>query len=233
MGQDFGMGLATGFAGPYVNRVFGAAKGGMRTFLGHPAASSVASVSKGTTANSSSIWRWGPKAQWEGSGAKTIVKNSTKEAFEDLFKEKTYTWPIEAIQNNFKTGNDDSNNSSRTMVQGSGSQTQFQLSRPRRLGSPYVSQGSSLPRDSIRPLLKDGSHSFSGYTVQANASSMSSSYGGSAPTGSQSMAEVLNLNFRCSYAVSRDESQGRDHRGGSGTYELFKASLRAPPDWSM
>lgn len=65
------------------------------------------------------------------------------------------------------------------------------------------------------------------YPLQASASSMSSGYGGE-PTARQSIAEIMNLSFRCSYTLSRDDQDGGD---SSVLYDSVRGTLRVSPDW--
>ncbi|PWY69620.1 RHS repeat protein [Aspergillus sclerotioniger CBS 115572] len=203
VGKDFLMGAAGGAAGPALGRLGGAVTSRVGKFLGQSPTSYT--VSKAIA----------------GHGLQDIVKQSVKGAAKGLVGGQTISLAWEAFNANviYKRPSQTASKS------GSGGESQ--VSRPEQIRLPYVKVGSSLGRDTIRPLLKNGHNALAGYMIQASASSMSSSYAAK-PTSGQSVAEILNLSFRCSFDLSRKE---RDSEDDSALYSSVRGALRSPADW--
>ncbi|KAL4931745.1 uncharacterized protein BDV17DRAFT_301425 [Aspergillus undulatus] len=210
VGIDFAVGLGGGILGPVAGRAWNAASAAIGDVLpsfgaaaGKTAASSV----------SKSIWRSGLKESLEVIGAEALFERATVAAVESFFYK---TLPLKALWgmgSDLVTGSSDDSPSSRSqssqLHSTSGSAQADPSERPQ-VGTPYVSRGSNLPRDTIRPLQKDGSSGKSSFT-----------------TG-QSVADILTLSSRCSYALSRAEG-GR--RSETASFDDLRARIRAPPHW--
>ncbi|PYI09385.1 hypothetical protein BO78DRAFT_437949 [Aspergillus sclerotiicarbonarius CBS 121057] len=216
VGMDFAMGAGAGVAGPVLGKVGGAFMGRLGKLMGKSPTSYT--ISK---AVNSSFWRLGLQKQIAGHGMREIVKESAKGAAKGLVGGQTVSLAWEALNANVFSKQSSQAGSK------SSSGGESQLSRPEQIRLPYVKAGSALARDAIRPLLKNGHNALAGYKLQASASSISSAYA-EQPTSGQSVAEVLNLSFRCSYGLSRRENQTDDD---SGLYPSLRGALRAPADW--
>jgi RHS repeat-associated protein len=217
VGMDFGIGLAGGLLGPVVGRAWGAASKAIgsrltRGILGElsdvlPSFGSVASKTV-----SSAVWRTGWKESLETVGAEALFEQATANSVKSFFMKSL---PLKAAWN---TGvnmvmSDDSQPSSQQSQSQSGSGVRTEVWRAEKLGSPYVASGSNIARDSIRPMVKN---------IQPSALSIPSSAG-------QSIADMLNLNSRCSFALSKEE---RGERSGAASFDSLRARIRNPPNWA-
>ncbi|OOF91981.1 hypothetical protein ASPCADRAFT_9383 [Aspergillus carbonarius ITEM 5010] len=216
VGMDFLVGAAGGAVGPVLGRLGGAVTHRVGKILGQSPTSYT--VSK---AINNSVWRWGLQKQIAGHGLQDIVKQSTKGAVKGLVGGQIVSLAWEALNANVL----DKRSSQTAPESSSGGESQ--VGRPEQIRLPYVNTGSSLGRDIMRPLLKNGHNALAGYMIQASASSMSSGYA-APPTSGQSVAEVLNLSFRCSFALSRKEHGPDDD---SALYSSVRGALRSPVNW--
>ena len=186
-----------------LGRIGGAVWGGVKT---HVFGWSVTSYAV-TKSMNQSLLRLGIKNAIASYGMKTLAIESAKGTAKSFVLSQTFSISKDAVVANF-INKDDEQAASKSP--GGACHNQ-----PSKVEVPYARTGSALPRDTIRPLLKDGSNDHS-------------SHGSSFASG-QSIAEGLNLDFRCSYGLSRREP---DSSRESGIWGGLRSTLRSPPDWN-
>ncbi|KAL4789062.1 hypothetical protein BDV19DRAFT_374673 [Aspergillus venezuelensis] len=232
VGIDLAIGIGGGILGPLAGRAWSSASnaikgrlasGVLRGLTGVLPSFGAAAAETAAGAVGKSIWRAGLKEALETVGAETLLKQETVAALKSYFFK---TLPFNAVLNtgwDLVTGSSEdifgSQSDSRAQGQsqpglqvhsatGAG---QAGLSSTMHATTPYVLRGSNLARDSIRPLQKDGSSSGSSFTM------------------SGSIADILTLSSRCSFALSR---AGGGSRSNTTSFDNLRARIRAGPDWN-
>lgn len=210
--MDFGIGFASGLLSPIAGKYLGKAIGKASSAIKGRVVGSLSGVlpPMGVAASktvSTSIWRSGLKESLETVGAEALFQKSTHKAVKSFFFKSL---PLKAL-GGMIFGTDSSGDSQTTPPSSSAGTSQ--IGRPEKLGTPYVSRGSSLARDTIRPLLKDG------YSSASSSTSF---------TVGQSIADTLTLSFRCTYALSRESGEEKSE---IASFDSLRARIRAPPDW--
>jgi RHS repeat-associated protein len=227
-GLDLAGGLAGGILGPLAGRAWNAASkaiqgrlmngflGGMTDLL--PSGVAAAGMAA-TGAASRSIWRSGLKESLETIRADALFHRATEASVKSFFYKSLPLKAVLGMGSDLIFGSDDASSTSDSQSQSRSSSQDYSpsgsaqagLPNPLQVVTPYVSRGSNLARDTIRPLQKDGSSSGSSFTM------------------SESVADILTLSSRILFALSR---KGGGSRSDTASFDDLRARIRAASDWN-